>query len=528
MPPPSPVHQQRPTKSSFTPHENRTTPPRRQPPAPTSSPPFEPTLMQESLSNFTPLPWEKAHASTAALFQRLAGKSKEQALEKQKSHMADEVAKAHARMQVRSPTAPPRKGTTNGRKATSQGGKGRMKQAAALAGSPPKIGRTEAVLRSPRSNRRIYALETQMGGDAVVGGRAVSLQPIRMGGEGDANAQRRALSEVRFAFVPSASRRNLSPETHPMAAEEQEEESETLPLAWPADEDQPESSAETEVAIDPLDETQPLPWDADEEDQQEHPDVLPQKESLAEVPPSDDEDLLLQTVIPSSSSSSSRASSPSASPSRLQLRRQQPHDQTSPTCKRQRIGNQHLSPRPSLASQSRTPLQQRALPKFSPITLTSSFGGEGNRFDRVVAALKREERRRNSGMQLNLNAYLSTSSQVGVEGVEQRREGLGEDLQDVLSDDDDDDDGDTTITRRIESEGEVENEETQPLAWPDSPERLYRPHLRPLQESSPMPSATQRSAVSSTSSSSGRISLPSESNLDEAGNTQLRSFFRDL
>ncbi|CBQ71465.1 conserved hypothetical protein [Sporisorium reilianum SRZ2] len=535
MPPPAPLQQPKPdTRPPQI--QQEVTPPRaarrpaeqHQQPA-SSSPPFEATLMQESLSNFTPLAWEKMHASRMALFQRLAGVPKEEILRGQRANMAEQVAKAHARMQPRSPGSPRKMRGNKQLHSVSPSRKNKMKHAAALTCSPSKERswqRPEAVLRSPRTNRRIYALETQLGGGAGQQ-RATSLQPLHRGVFSAAADHRRAVSEARCPSAvdeASSSRQafdSKSTREAQAATAAEEEESETLPLPWPADEDEEEGIARLE---DQADETQPLPWDdRDDEPQPAHASQQQEDQQLVEVPPSDDEDLLLQHVIPSSSSSP--CSSPSPSPSRIRPARQ-PID-TPPPAKRQRIKQEQHDCTPLSNRLMRTPLQPPPLPaaglaRVSPVSLIPSMAGAGgsNRFDRVVAALKREERRQHKGAQLHLDSFVSSTrckSEAEAE-VEGRREGLSADLNDVLSDDDEEDEGDVTVGQ----------EETQPLPW-SSPPRREPPPLN----SSPLPASTQRSNASSastrtTSSSSSAVSLPSEGNLDDAGNTQLRSFFRGL
>ncbi|TKY87004.1 hypothetical protein EX895_003681 [Sporisorium graminicola] len=504
----------------------------------TSSPPFEPTLMQESLSNFTPLAWEDAHASRMAFLQRLAGVPKDEILRGQKANMADELAKAHARMQPRIHVSPDKRGGKRPLQnvLSPSNKKGRLKPAAALTSSPPKermLKRPEAVLRSPRTNRRIYALETQLG-SGLGHQRATSLQPLYRGVGPDAVGQRRTVSAARHAAgAGGASDRRqadmVNSESNRLV-EEEEEESETQPLPWPTEDDEEavKSGAENQV-----DETQPLAWDDQDEEPQldrasqqlrDH-----QEAELTEVPPSDDEDLLLQNVI-SSSSSSSPSSSPSPSPIRL---KSATRGAASPSMKPQRIKQEQHDASPLSNRLMRTPLQPlplAGLPRVSPVSLTPSApggaaAGGSSRFDRVVAALKREERRQHKGAQLQLDSFIS-SSWCKVEEELNRRTGLSEDLQDVLSDDEV---GDITVGG---AEGNAD--ETQLLPWssPDrgDPQGVRRPSLN----SSPMP--TQRSTASSTSvrtnssraTSSSAVSLPSEGNLDEAGNTQLRSFFHGL
>lgn len=562
-PQPPPLRQESPTKSRGGLHQNPVAPSPSEPQAgpsqnhitstrptrldlpdmPSSSPPFEPTLMQQSLSDFTPLPWERAHSSRMMLFQRLAGRSKDEILITEKSRMADEVAKAHARMHPRSPTVPRKRMAIERQPVSSSNKKRTLKQPVALDASLPNTPgfiRPEAVLESPRSNRKIYALETQLNG-APLAGRAASvqLQLLSTGSAGGrspiAAEPRRAVSETRYdATMSSASRQNQFSSREGEVEAVVEEESETLPLPWSVEDDT--KHVEAEEAGDEDDETQPLPWEYDEDEQPDlcvpHHFQQQQPESPAEVPPSDDEDLLLQPFATSSSSLTS--------PSRV--------DANLPSSKEQRVKHEKQVPtsassallRHSCGSMMEASQQQRSLPKVSPITLTQASGGMDDRFDRVVAALKHEERRQNKGMQLSLNSFLTPSSNARrkMDSQDERsRYGLSEDLQDVLSDDDDDaGEGDTTLLNELDqsaTEVEVvdgETDATQPLGWPCSPARSDRPTIAPLQAS--WMHATQRSVGSSprtgSSQTSGVVSLPSESNLHDAGNTQLRSFFHDL
>ncbi|EST06793.2 hypothetical protein PSEUBRA_003779 [Kalmanozyma brasiliensis GHG001] len=530
--------------------QSKSTPPRparveQQPPS--SSPTFEPTLMAESLSNFTPPAWEKNYNSRMALFKRLAGVSKDEIFETEKANMAHQVAKAHARMQPRSPTSP-RKGRAAEQQKAASPRKNRIKEAAALASSPQKQAASrqiEAVLRSPRTNRRIYALETQLGGGSLAE-RSVSLQPMRLRLGDEAAGQRRAVSEARHDTAgPSTFRQSvvIDDSFAPRTAEE-EEESETQPLPWPAE----GNGHDLEVDVNAnRDETQPLPWEEEEEEQLDAPvrpttnGALQQPEddlqaTILEVPPSDDEDLLQQKVFPSSSSSSA-PSSPSPSPTRLpSIQRADLRGASSPA-KRQRIKHEEeditmASPTFSRSQRPSQTLPLRSLPTISPISLAPSLTGGADRFGQIVAALKKGERRQNNGMQLNLNSFVS-SSKVKAEPSEARREGLSEDLEDVLSDDDDDS-GDTTVTNLISSYagGDAETDETQPLPWDSSPTQLepalIRPRILPLQSAGSSPlRASQRTTASSTSSSSSGI-IPSQTNLNAEGNTQLRTFFHDL
>lgn len=552
MQPPPPVqvrHQPRPR-----PIQSKVTPPRPAPvdqQLPSSSPTFEATLMAESLSNFTPPAWEKNYNSRMALFKRLAGVSKDEIFKAEKASMADQVAKAHARMQPRSPTSP-RKGRPAEKQKVASPRKNRIKEAAALASSPPKRAasrQVEAVLRSPRTNRRIYALETQLGSGPLAD-RAVSLQPTRLrldGDHGEAAGHRRAVSEARYgAAGPSSFRQSMVVDESfaPRMAEE-EEESETQPLPWPAEDNEPD------VGMDVItngDETQPLPWDEEEESEAParpttngalHQPEDDQQADIAEVPPSDDEDLLQQKVFPSSSSSSA-PSSPSPSPSRLPSIQRANLRTASPPSKRQRVKHEEedttmASPTFSRSQRLNEALPKRPLPTISPISLTPSLTGGADRFGQIVAALKKGERRQNNGMQLKLNSFVS-SSKIKAEPLQTSREGLSEDLQDILSDDDDDDNsGDTTVTNLIPSYagGEAETDETQPLPWDSSPTQLepalIRPRILPLQAADGSPLRTsQRTTASSTSSSSSSGIIPSQTNLNAEGNTQLRTFFHDL
>lgn len=501
--------------------------------------------MQESLSNFTPLAWEKSHASRMAFFQRLAGVPEDEILRGQKANMAHEVDKAHARMQPRSPVTPQKSGGKRRLQSAASPSrkKDRMKQAAALTSSPPKerlLKRPEAVLRSPRTNRRIYALETQLpgGGGVAMGQRATSLQPLYREVASVAVDQRRAVSEATFAAAEASSSRQAGiangESTRPVEDEEPEEESETLPLPWPTEDDTEKVQAKVE---DQADATQPLAWD-DPEDEPQEPRASEQPPAeLVEVPPSDDEDLLLQNVFPSSSSSSSPSSSPSPSPSRF---KSATRGATPPPLKRQRTKQEQPDASPLSNRLMRTPLQappplmQAGLPRVSPVSLTPTTAGAGgaggsSRFDRVVAALKREERRQHGGAQLHLDSFISSRSRSKPEATG-RREGLSDDLQDVLSDDDDEE---ADITVNAEQQADEEADETQPLPW-SSPQReqsrTERPYISPLvctQRSTASSASTPTNSRSATGSSSA-VSLPSETNLDDAGNTQLRSFFQAL
>lgn len=471
-----------------------------------SSPPFEPTLMQETLSNFTPPAWEKAKSSKMALFQRLAGVPKGEIIEQEMRKMAEELEQAHRRMQATSPIRPVRKGGATRKTALqSKGGSGSnserdVPEDAVVEG--PSSTRPKALLRSPRTNRRIYALETQLPGE-----RAVSLQPTRTDWGEVEGAQRRAVSEIRCQASTS-----ILPEAA-INGEMTEEESETLPLAWPVE--------EGGLASDPTcgegEETQLLPWN--DEQPRSICTILPQSlNAVAQVPPSDDEDLLLEPVVLSSSSSPSPSRPTSPSP-------------FSPTAKKRR----RIEVSPTLVRSN------RRLPKVSPITLTPSAeaAGCGDQFDRVVSALRKEERRQHNGMQLSLNTFLASSSSkrdTTEEEREVRRSGLSEDLEDVLSDDEQEEEvGDSTVEQNGSDLRQEEEEETQPLAWDSSPTRPTPQPFQPQPEGWPASSpTTQRTALSTTSTaststgSSSAISLPSEHELDEAGNTQLLSFFAQL
>ncbi|SPO31445.1 uncharacterized protein UTRI_06575 [Ustilago trichophora] len=520
QPPPTPVH---PRSAAV-----EMTPPRRQRAEQQQSlPAFEPTLMQQSLSDFTQPAWERARSGKMALFQRLAGVPKHVIMREEKQRMAEELERAHRRMLPRSSPASPKKvGERRGMGSSPR--KERLKTGAALGSSPSKnlLGRPpQAVLRSPRTNREIYALETQlsaqpMGGEG--GGRSVSLQPMRVDAGTLGDGQRRAVSEARVAPAMLASDELA-----------EEEESETQPLPWAEDDIQPEED------VQEVEETQPLPWDQDEQNEPIHSHMAsflpPQRQQVTEVPTSDDEEmLLLQHPILSSSPSPSPSTSAPASPSRSSRSARADADDagpSSPLKKRRRVEEcSNQSP----TSLLRTPLPPRQLPRVSPITLTPNANcttplSSSNRFDRVVAALKKEERRQNVGTQLSLNSFIQPSRpSAPVDDEDRRRRGLGVDLEEELSDDNDDEaeGGDITVTRIQQGQ----EDETQPLPWSSQtqpePEPPVRPTIDPIQ-SSP---ATQRTSTSTTSTASGRseISLPTESNLLEAGNTQLRDFFDHL
>lgn len=549
-----PPPQQRPQPQPMSPpktHKQATqvTPPRlkryeqQQPP---SSPMFHQTLMQESLSNFTPPAWEKARGNNMALFQRLAGLPTEEIREWEKKKMEEELEKAHRRMQGSSPTGARgkhegRKKMTSPLRKEASSSANRVKQAAALSSALPRKAvqgeRPQTIMRSPRTKRRIYALETQLA--AVPCGTAISLQPFGHGPADGNHQQRRAASEARYSNAGTSRHHSILPAARQMDPMEEDsetqplpwpEESETQPLAWPDEEnDVPDADTQPDAAIAEGEETQLLPWN-DEEESDPAPPIAPTagltalaphlQNAVAEIPTSDDEDLLLQPVIVSSSSPpASPLQSRSTSPTSSSLH---PH---SPAHKRRRIDPNDPGTSPTLI---RTPIQR--LPKVSPITLTPTTPGQNGsrRFDRVVAALRKEERRQNTGMQLSLNGFISQrKDQPTDEQMEQRRAGLSEDLDDVLSDDDDDP-ADRTLTRRMEGEGE--GDETQPLPWSSPESQLKRPGPLPLQSSQPSP-ATQRtytSTTSSSSSASGMISVPSQTNLREAGGSQLVNFIDRL
>ncbi|KAI3485322.1 hypothetical protein L1887_51436 [Cichorium endivia] len=209
------------------------------------------------------------------------------------------------------------------------------------------------------------------------------------------------------------------------------------PLAWPAVCD---------------DETQPLAWDDADEEAAQIPTEAVQLSnpigSAGEVPTSDDDDFLTEPGVALDAA----------------------HDST-PVSKRRRVDTQRM-----------------AMP--SPVSLTSASGA--GRFDSVVAALRRQERRQNSGMQLSLDRYV-TKPTCKLDS---------DDDLDVLSDD------------------EV-GDETQPLEW-------TTPVKRPtLQLASSPAAATQLSTSSGASASASEISLPSQTALDDA-DTQTRTFFERL
>ncbi|SPO31719.1 uncharacterized protein UTRI_06575_B [Ustilago trichophora] len=494
-----------------------------------SSPTFEPTLMQQSLSDFTQPAWERARNGKMALFQRLAGVPKHVIMREEKQRMAEELERAHRRMLPRSSPVSAKKVAVR-RGLASSPRKERLKNGAALDASPSKslLGRPpQAALRSPRTNRRIYALETQLDAQpmgAGGGGRSVSLQPMRLDAGTLSNGQRRAVSEARFASAAGVNEELA-----------EEEESETQPLPWAEDDSQPiEDVQETE-------ETQPLPWDQDERNEvlqlQPASNMPPPRQQITEVPTSDDEEmLLLQHPILSSSPSPPPSPSASASPSRSLRSIPDDAGPASPSKKRRRV-EESSNQSPNLLL-PRSPLQQRQLPRVSPITLTPNansttpFGSSGSsRFDRVVAALKKEERRQNVGTQLSLNSFIQPSCPARVDDEGRRREGLGVDLEEELSDDNEDqgaEGGDDTIIRTDETQPLPWSSQTQPEPDPESepdPDTEKRPTIDPIQ-SSP---ATQRTSTSTTSSSSSsEVSLPTESNLLETGDTQLRDFFDHL
>ncbi|KAJ1021784.1 hypothetical protein NDA13_005397 [Ustilago tritici] len=535
-----------------------------EPQQPPSSPMFHQTLMQESLSNFTPPAWENAIGSNMALFQRLAGLPPDEIKECEKRKMEEELEKAHRRLQGRSPTAARRKDEGKKKKGSPLKKRvpttaERVQRAAALSSASPKtkvnLERLEPIMRSPRTNRRIYALETQL--DGVPNGRATSLQPLGLLDADQGLGQRRAVSEARCNGAETSRHNSILPAT--MQEDSVEEESETQPLLWPEESvtqplawpDEAEKSPPPVIAPPEANgvqtkETQLLPWDDVEEPGPAAPvfaaptagvtTLAPHlRPAITEVPTSDDEDLLLQRIAISSSSSSSFPSPP-ASPtaSRSNNPTSSSLHPASPAHKRRRIDLNQSSSSPAL---SRTPLR---LPKVSPITLTPTAPGQIDglgRFDRVVAALRKEERRQNTGLQLNLNSFLTSTSTQQRDRVreggkmDERRAGLSAGLSDELSDDDEG--VDTTITDIAKAEKHGEGDETQPLPWSTPSSPTERPALLPLQISSQPPPPTQRTYTGTTSSSSssggsGMISFPSESNLRDGGGSQLVSFIDRL
>lgn len=510
-PPPRARAEQRPARA-----QRDVTPPPIPPVQPSSSP-------DESLSKFSQPAWEKSRVEgKMALFQRLAGVPMEVVREGERRRMQQELQRAHKRMggEGRSEARPrvkggpvelERSGGMSGLNGPGAGasrsvlveaqksgersrlnGEARVKDAeagpsrlrgqevstpgrttsttsrairsstlldqppgvnGAAAGpsrptaraSPPPSRTTmttpKALMRSPTTKRRIYALETQAPAPPPL------LQPLVFG-PSEQPLQRRASS------------------TEAEEGEKvTEEESETLPLPWPEAEGEVEGQGE-EVG----EETQPLPWTSppplerpmakplqlNREQTQPlpwSPAASPKLDGVTEVPTSDDEDLLLQTVFSSSDSLPSSASTRSP--------------------KRRRV--------------DQGPSSQRL------VSLTPNGG-----FDSMLAALKKQERKAHAGTQLSLNSFIPSSRPS--REVEEGEEDLGE----ILSDD--------------------EEEETQPLPW-SSPPPPERPTIKPLQLTS---SQITSSSTGSGGSGSG-MSLPTESNLNNAVlDSQVRRFFDRL
>lgn len=374
--------------------------------------------MAESLSNFTPPAWAKSIDRKLALFQRMAGVQDDVVREQEKRQMENELSRAHKRMQGSSPVAAKSKRPPAPRQRTSFAE--RVEAVPTGRASARTEQMPETLLRSPTTNRRIYALETQ-------------LMPV----------QRAALHPASRTKNPSevVQNRPLCTRADPVAAssaEATQDEKETLPLAWPAEGD---------------DETQPLAWDDGDDEAARIPTEAVHLSnpisSAGEVPTSDNDDFLTEPGVALESA----------------------HDST-PASKRRRVSD---SPRTV---------------KASPVSLTSASGA--GRFDSVVAALRRQERRQNSGMQLSLDRYVTKPT----------RKLDSDDELDVLSDDEAED-------------------ETQPPEW-------TTPVKRPtLQLASSPAAATQLSTSSGASAGASEISLPSQTALNDA-DTQTRTFFEQL
>lgn len=374
--------------------------------------------MAESLSNFTPPAWAKSIDRKLALFQRMAGIQDDVVREQERRQMENELDRAHQRMQGSSPAAAKSKRPPTSRQRTSLAKQSEAAPTGRVSTRSEQM--PETLLRSPVTNRRIYALETQL-----VPVKRAALQPAS---RADKNA-----SEV-------VQNQPLCARTDPFVAESADatqDESETLPLAWPAEGD---------------DETQPLAWDDADEEAAQIPTEAVQLSnpigSAGEVPTSDDDDFLTEPGVALDAA----------------------HDSTS-VSKRRRVDTQRMA-------------------KPSPVSLTSASGA--GRFDSVVAALRRQERRQNSGMQLSLDRYV-TKPTCKLDS---------DDDLDVLSDDE-------------------AGDETQPLEW-------ATPVKRPtLQLASSPAAATQLSTSSGASTSASEISLPSQTALNDA-DTQTRTFFERL
>jgi hypothetical protein len=253
-----------------------------------------------------------------------------------------------------------------------------------------------------------------------------------------------------------------------------EDESETLPLPWPGDEPEPQLGGDADEEGTTESSTQPLAWDdTDMVFQPTSGDVsmVETAKHPVEIPTSDDEDKLQRSLVDSCSSSSSPPSSPmlpsvgpKAALSEAAFGRRS--DERTPT----------RTPRMRLVDLTSASLRAGSNPVLAP-------RGTSPRFAAVVAALHKEERRQNSGMQLRLDRHFT------------RRVPPPELVPDELSADE-------------MSDGF----ETQPLPWADQP-----PAPRPVA----LPCRPPPTLSPSTS-----VSLPSDSM--DGIQTPVRDFIRDL
>ncbi|PWY98675.1 hypothetical protein BCV70DRAFT_201475 [Testicularia cyperi] len=500
-------------------------------------------VMDESLSNFTQPAWLRAMDGRAAFYQRLAGLPESMIRNLEEKRMLDQLQKAHRRMQSPGATEPAPVAAPISAQQTKRKLAGDAEMTEDIEAAPQRSGATgdrslqtpichqlsagvqfsmpREAFRSPRSNRKVFVVETQF---SSAGSRYCTSPSRRTSSTSGFDETQGGTHELKRARRAESDHTQVNlglPDMH-----DQDDESETLPLPW----DDAEMGEDTQL----------LEWEA----ASEHCEVDSGAESeryrtgmRLEVATSDDEDRLLQVVATSSPSSLSTASS-SAPPSPSRMRTVTKTTVSAPILTVSRGGE--TSPRPSpqrCKPSSRAPVsnlptssaakaerrtkvnlsrsdspgprevngapvtpvsappKRRRLASISPVTLAPtrtllSFGDgvspsaalqqsrvsasasasapapappaaslpASDRFGKLLTALHKEERRKHTGMQLNLDQFLpsskSVSSDQGVRHVRDRS-GLGTDLEEVLSDDDGDGGADGTEEAVYAVESEV-------------------------------------------------------------------------